>query len=503
MNENDKEMKAMMEFAKLYTAFKAANGEDGVNNHLMPTVFKTLTGTNTAPLLFGNTGLFTTQGLESDIITAYVRPQGLMGALPDFDSILEQPVFGTITGVQDDGATAVDNPCDDAPSGYLKGCNITAQFGRLQFDTQEMEFDKIFLQLNSGVNTELRLRGRLLGMNDDMSNLTETDVLNIVIGAEMVKVGMLMQRGTTNQMGLVRQVWQGAIGNNSAGGGYKNFPGLDVQITTGHVDFSTGTTCPAVDSDVKEFNYQLVSAVNANNVPLIAWYLSTLEFYLKHNAVRMGLDPVEWVIVMRPELWDELTQYWPIAYNTNRGAQIMAAQTNTRLNLDGQAMVAERDRLRNSMTLDVNGRTYKVITDDGILEHTNITNGNVGIGQYASSIYMVPLSISGGFPVTYFEHIDYRRGMTLAGVNRLMGKEDFWTDRGLYSWAIQNQKWCFKLSAKTERRVVLRTPQLAGRIDHVLYSPLQHLRESFADSSYLANGGVSTRAATSFNSVWA
>jgi hypothetical protein len=116
---------------------------------------------------------------------------------------------------------------------------------------------------------------------------------------------------------------------------------------------------------------------------------------------------------------------------------------------------------------------------------------------------MVPLTINGGFPVTYFEHIDYRRGMTLAGVNRLMGKENFWTDRGMYSWSIENVKWCFKLSAKTERRIVLRTPQLAGRVDHVLYEPLQHLRSSFPNDPYLANGGVSTRPATTVNAVWA
>lgn len=141
MNEN--ELKQLQEFAQMYQAFKAVHGEDGVKNTLMPSVFKTLTGTNTAPLLFGNTGLFTTQGLESDIITAYVRPQGLMGELPDFDSILEQPVFGTITGVQDDGAAATNNPCDDSPSGYLKGCNITAQFGRLPFTTQETEYQRV------------------------------------------------------------------------------------------------------------------------------------------------------------------------------------------------------------------------------------------------------------------------------------------------------------------------------------------------------------------------
>ncbi len=490
---DEKELQQFTQFAQAYMAFKGYSGDD---------INKAVQGFNTAPLLFGNTGLFTTQGLESDIITAYVRPKGLMGEIPSFESILEQPIFGSITGVQGDGAAAVNNPCDDAPSGYIKGCNISAQFGRLQFDTQEMEFDKIFLQLNSGVNTELRLRGRLLGLNDDMnpSNISEEDVLNIVIGAEMVKVGMLMERGTTNQTGLVRQVWQGAIANNSAGEGYKEFPGLDNQITTGIIDAQSGTACSALDSDVKDFNFQNIFSNNANNVPNAVWYLSTLEANLRYNAQRMGLDPVDWRIVMRAELWDELTQLWPVAYNTNRGAEILAG--NTRLTLDATDMTAARDAMRAQMTIAINGRVYPVIVDDGINELTNINNANVPAGSYASSIYMVPISINGAFPVTYFENIDYRRGMSLSGVSKLMGKQDFWTDRGLFSWAIENQKWCFKLSAKTERRIVLRTPQLAGRIDNVLYSPLQHFRESFPGSPYEQDGGVSTRPASTVQAVW-
>lgn len=486
------ELKEMEEFAEMYTAYKARK------MHV-----KTPAAYNEAPLLFGNTGLFTTQGLEADIITAYVRPHGIASLLPHLTSITEQPIFGSITGVQGDTAAAVNNPCDDAPSGYIKGCNLTAQFGRLQFDTQTIEFDKIFTQLNRGVSTDLQLRGRLLGLNPDLvpSNLAETDVVNIVLGAEMVKVGMLMERGTVNQMGLVRQTWQGAVANNSAGGGYMEFPGLDSQITTGHVDATTNTTCPALDSDVKDFNYSNVNGgLSAADGVIrdIVEYLSMLEFYLYYNAEKMGLTPVEWVIAMRPELWQELTSVWPIAYNTNRGADNLAG--NTRMVIDGGDMIAERDRMRNAMTITINGRTHRVVTDTGINEQVNGDNANVPAASYASSIYMVPLSITGGFPVSYFEYKDYRVGMR--EIARLLGKEDFWTDRGMFSWAIEQAKWCFKLSAKTERRVVLRTPQLAGRIDNVLYSPLQHLRSSFDGDAYLANGGVSTRAASTTYAVW-
>jgi hypothetical protein len=152
------------------------------------------------------------------------------------------------------------------------------------------------------------------------------------------------------------------------------------------------------------------------------------------------------------------------------------------------------------MTIDVNGRNYPVFTDTGIFESTNVNNGNLAAGQYASSIYFVPLTVNGNFPVTFRQHVDYRQAA--ADINLLRGREDFWTDRGIFSWALEQIKWCYKLSLKTEQRIVLRTPQLAGRIDNVMYSPLQHLREPDPDSSYWVDGGVSLRSVPSSYAVW-
>lgn len=504
-NLSPKEMQTMLAFIEGYNAYTELK-EKGLTPGGLRT--KTASDTNTSQILFGQGGLFTTQGLESDIITAYVRPTGLSELLSAkgliFPSILEQPVLGLITGIQDNNAAAVANPCDDAPSGYLKGCNLFFQFGRLQFDTATIEFDKIFTALNSGVNTDLRLRGRLLGLSesDYPRGLDDNMVVNIVVGSEMVKVGMLMARGTTNQQGLTRQYWQGDVTTGTAGGGYLPMAGLDSQITTGIMDATTQTTCPAADSDVKNFNYASISSLNGNNVPNILWYLSQLEYYLTFNATRMGLDPVEWVVVMNPNMWNEFTQFWPIAYATNRGAEILtAANSNVRLVVDSAEMTDQRDKMRESRQIAINGKMYQVVVDDGVNEQVNGDNANIPLGAYASSIYMLPLSINGGFPVTYLEYKDYRVGMNQ--IQALMGKQTFWTDGGTFSWALDPiLKWCFKLSAKTERRIVLRAPQLAGRIDNILYSPLQHLRESFPGSSYEFDGGVSTRATSTLHAVW-
>ena len=445
---------------------------------------------NQANLLQGSGGIFTTPGLEPDIITAYVRPKGLVSELEWFPSIMEFPRFGTITGFTGTSGEEAVNPCDNNPAGYMKGCNLSAQFGRYARDTQTIEFDKVMLQVHAGVTTDLVMRGRLLGLdNVNPAGLSEAEVLNIVTMAEMVGVGAQLERL------LSRQLWRGNPANNTANGGYKEFPGLDRQIATGQVDADSAVACPALDSDVKDFALNLVSGAT----PSIVTYLSQLEFYLRYNAERMGLDPVEWVIAMRPELWFELSATWPCQYNTNRCSPSVSA--NATVFIDGRENTDETNAMRQGGYIEINGNRYRVVTDTGITELTNITTAGIPAGQYASSIYMVPLRITGGFPVTYLEHVDYRAGAR--DVSLLMGKEQFWTDRGMYSWALEQIKWCYKLSAKVEPRVVLRTPQLAGRIDRIRYAPLQHLREPYSDSPYFADGGVSIRGtATAGSHVW-
>jgi hypothetical protein len=292
--------------------------------------------------------------------------------------------------------------------------------------------------------------------------------------SEMVGTAVQTERA------LSTQLWQGTYGTSN------EFPGLDSQIATGQKDAESGALCPALDSDVKDFAYDAIGGAGRD----IVEYLSMLEYYLNFNAETMGLGPVEWVIVMRPQLFFELTAVWPCAYNTSKCAA--AVLGTSQVTIDGRDNTRDRDAMRAGMYIDINGRRYRVVTDTGIFEYTNINTANLLPGEYASSIYMLPLTIRGGMPVTYREYVDYRQAQP--DVSLLRGANNFfWTDNGLYSWAYEEVKWCYKLSLKTEQRVILRTPHLAGRIDHVKYSPLQHLREPYPDSPYHADGGVSLR----------
>jgi hypothetical protein len=442
--------------------------------------------------LHGNGSLFGSESVERDVVTAHIRPTGLGNLIPSFPSVFENPRYATITGITDDVGSEPTNPCDDAPAGFLKGCNLTAAFGRVQRDTQTVEIDKVMLRRNRGDFTDLVMRGRLLGENLHRPQMTEADVLNVVTKSEMVIAGVSMERK------LHTLTWQGNPTNNTAGGGYKEFPGLDRQIATGQVDAETNSACAALNSDVKSFNY---NAIDGNQLDIVE-YLSMLEFFLRYNAERMGLAPVQWAIVMRPELWFELSSVWPCRYLTNRCAADIpvGGSASNPVVINDNVNVSMRDAMRNGNYIDINGNRYPVIVDTGIFESTNVNNANVPAGSYASSIYMVPLTIVGGWPVLYWEFVDYQAASS--DIALLNQKQNFWTDDGRYFWTIEQIKWCYKLSVKTEPRIILRTPQLAGRIDSVLYSPLQHLRSADPDEAYWVDGGVSLRANETTFHVW-
>lgn len=442
-----------------------------------------------ANLLHGVGGLWSTPGLERDIITAHVRPFGIDAVLPIYPSTSQDPRFGSLTGFtatigSQPGINAV---CADAPYGYVKGCNLTARFGLARLDTNTIDIGHVAMKINRGDFTDLFLRGQLLGMTSVApKNLTPSQVLNVLTMSEMVTVGVNFERMLTQQM------WQGlpSLGQ---------FPGLDAQIATGQIDADTSVTCPALDSDVKDFTFNYIDGSSGKS---IVEYLSMMAYYLQYNARTMGLVPVKWVVVMRPELWFELSRIWPCQYLSDH-CKFKAATADA----FGQAYIVNdnvnvelRDRMRDTLQIPINGVWYDVIEDTGIYEYTNITSASCKAGEYASAIYFVPLTITGGFPVTYREYLDYSQSGTDEGL--LKGTQTFWTDGGAYFWAVEYVKWCYKLAARTEQRVILRTPQLAGKIQRVKYSPLQHLREDYTDSAYFMDGGVSLRTHTMGAAVW-
>lgn len=452
-------------------------------------LLKALASSNNATLLAQPHGMFSTVGLENEVINMHVAPMGLGKDLPVFGNKITDPRYGLLTGYTAETGIRPIMPCDDAPKGYVKSGTLTAQFGRVAHQTQTIEIDALFEQAR-GSNTNLQLMGSVLGMPSISPNISQADMLNLVVKSEMVGVAVQFERD------LSKLLWAGTPANNTSGGGHKEFPGLDLQIATGQVDAETGVAIPSADSYIENFNFNRVDGTSRD----IVEELSMMEYFLFNLANRTGMAPTTWKIAMRPELWFELSSIYPCRYLTNRCSNIAGTPVVT---INDDTAVRARDAMRAGMYLDINGRRYEVVEDDGIYEANSTNSASVPKGSFASSIYFLPMKVRGSFPTLYWEHKDYRGlAAEIAPMGAGAKNVQFWTDGGRFMWAMTQNRFCFDMQAKIEPRVVLRVPNLAGKLQNVMYTPKRHLRSSDPASSYFANGGVSVRNTPASYAVW-
>jgi len=438
----------------------------------------------------GPGGYFGLCGLEEGVISARMTPRGISRVLPVVPTVDTSPEFPYLTGITESG-TEPTGPCDQCIAGTAQSCIQTACFGRVCRETKELDLNRTIERINRG-EFDLRLLNDILGLSEPLlpSNLSSPQILQFATQMALLEVGALLQQA------VVPMVWQGNPSNNM-GTGYMEFPGLDILIATGKVDKLTNVACPALDPDIKLFGCDEVCGDGRD----IVEYMSMMEANLYHRADRMMLNPVNWVVVMRPELWYVLSECWPCSYFTYRCQS--SGTSNVIPNLEASRMTEIRDQMRAGMFIMINGRRYAVITDDGIYEQVSgIGDCTLNPGQYASDIYFVPLTARGGQIMgTYLQHKDYRFTEREA-VAAKMSQRVWVTDEGRFHWVLDSQKWCYVIAGKIEPRVILRLPQLSGRIQDVMYEPLQHFRSPFQDSDYFVKGGVPERSAPTYYTEW-
>lgn len=457
----------------------------------------TPTGTPSTPYYTGPGGLYGVTGLERELISTRIEPRGLASVLPARGSMTASPLFPYFTGFLDSSGDVADGVCDDGPTaGPGKSCIQTAQFGRYTYMTRELELDRVALRINRGEFQDMVLMNT--PMVDAGSALITPSTVNTDPSLANEVLMRFLEVGIQFQNTLIPHLYVANPANNSAGGGYKEFPGLDILISVNKFDALTGAECNSLDSDIKDFNYGRVDNLPTDDIVNVITYMMR---YLKHNASGMKLNPATWNIVMREDLFYEITAIWPCSYLTYRCA-FRAVDGTQVLNVDAAAQVQFRDAMRNGSYLTIDGTNYPVVIDDGIVEETAGDNANINEGSFASDIYIVPRTFRGNNVATFWEYLDYNRGaMPAATAGRY---DEFWTDGGMYLWHKKPAvNWCVQWIAKIEPRVILRVPQLAGRITNVQYSPLQHVRQPFPDDPYHLDGGVSVpRSETSLYSDW-
>jgi hypothetical protein len=437
----------------------------------------------------GPGGLLSFPGVDQDVFHTIVGNKGIIGQLPAIPTLFTDPTYYTITGIQ---AGVGDQPtaeCGDPPTGGLtKGCLTTAPLGRYEFATRELDLNRLSQRVDRADPTDLRIVGSPI----DADGFWGTGPGDPALPSDFLVNALskfLTERAVFAHRTLSQQLWVGSAANNV--GAATQLNGFQVLVNTGFVDAITGTVCPSLDSDVKDFNY---ADVGANCAGLVT-ALTSMFHYLKSLSSRTGVDPVRWVFVMRESAFDQIVRCWPCSYLTSM-CQVTNA-SGQRVNVDAGDQVAMRDAMMQGKFLLIDGAQIEVIIDDGIPEN-NSAHPNVGEGCFSSDIYIIPLSVLGGTAVTFMEYFQYQTPAVMdAFAKGVLGEvEGPWL-----TWPRQTNQ-CFVLNAKIEPRLILRAPWLAGRLQNVQYCPLQHERDPFPGQSYHVDGGKTSIPGPSYWGLW-
>jgi hypothetical protein len=450
-------------------------------------------GAPVGPYIYGAGGLFGVRGLERDIISTHTQIGGSLGEmLPIQSSYDTNPLFPYITGFLRSDQQEKDAVCDNPPpAANFKTCIQTTVFGRKEFKTRQAEINRIGQRQNRGEFHDLQVVNSPLveQMGGLMQGFFGLQGQNAIF-ADREMVMRLLEVGVSYQRWFCPQVYTGNPANNSAGGGYKEFPGLDLLISRTKLDALTGTSCPSLYSDIKSFGYR---QVDSTVDPDIVRTITTMMRILKSKAASQGLSPVDIRMVMRDELFYALTEIWPCRYITYRCNNIDGANIDPIGSYSVEAMFRMKTEMRQGSFLWVDGVQVPVIIDNCIAEDNNADNQTITAGCFASDIYFVPFTARGGSIRTlYWEYYDYRNDV-LPAVGDARAGSFFWSDNGVFLWGLKApDNWCIELISKVEPRLILRTPQLAGRLTDISYCPLQHIDDPLPSQDYHVNGGVST-----------
>jgi hypothetical protein len=465
-------------------------------------------GSPVGPYLHGAGGLLNMQGTDSRVMSAIISPiGGLMSALPvisgeygtapnSFGAVDEEAAValtGVTSGDLDTWENQPTTDCADGPvGGLMKLGTYVNPYGRIRGSIPEVSLYKAGRLASLCEPLTLTLMNQPTGFGGLAASSQMPTMQNALMNELAARI---FESLTSLQRMFSRRIWIGNPANNS--GERKDIWGFENQLNTStHIDRTSSAVLRALDPDVKNFNYNLIGGSGYD----IVEYLEEIDNYIMWNAEQQGLDEYTYWLVLRPQAFRQITAVWPIRESFEAFRQI-ARYTNTNLNFDAQSITAMRNDMRRNRYLVINGKEVPVLLDTSLPEKNVRTASQLRAGQYASDIWMIPKTVNGNLPVTFFKYFNHNNGQEQA-LARLAGEGTFTSDNGLFRWYVSFKNGCLKLNYEFSPKLMCLAPQLAGRLTNVAYEPLQHERDPYPDSDYFFNGGNTNSVPTKFYTGW-
>ncbi len=472
--------------------------------------------TPVGPYGHGPGGLFSMHAQDADVFSIILTPlEGIMGQLPVYNNADDSDgQFGTnsqefytmLTGVTQGQEAFTDQPtadcADGARAGLKKACTVISPRGRYRFaPNAPISIERAGVRESIADPIALRLMNRPAGGFGG----TGFGIPAVTQGSGMILINELADRmfetGMSASRMMSRRVWVGNPALNS--GERRDIMGFDLHINTNNkIDALTSNVCTAMNSLIDNANFVLVGSIGDQYQALAENMLFHLDFIARRTNIDAAWDG--W-IVMKPDAWEEISKVIPVRAFQESINQATLSGASAQLLIDGRDALNYRNTIRNQMIWPLRGKNYRVILDDGISELDVTTSNRLAAGQFASDIYFVNRSVMGGYPTTYWKYNDHRNAnsMALEQLANQGGGGTFTSDAGVFRWYVQFAKGCLDFTFDFGPRLVVRCPQLCGRITNVAYAPRLHTRSPYPDvTNYFADGGRTNTVPGTFYTPW-
>lgn len=405
------------------------------------------TGNPIGSYLYSEGGLFGRCDGSSTLINALVGPIGFEKVLQWIGTNTEKEFVDAWTDIviSSGEQSAV---CGNCQTASMRACAQFYCFGRFCRQSQELQFDRIGLQANSGVPIK-NLFGSITGPGGDVL-VPQGAAISDDFYTQTAMVGYALR------LRNAQLLWVGNPANNT--GAYQEHAGFQLLVNTGKFDAYTQAYCTALDSFLLNF---------ANNNPaadgafaIRTWFHRMVnQFRVRASGAGLDWTTSQMYIVMTPNLWDCVARVYACA-----GLDLCAlTNAQNRTSQDASQAQARYEQYLSSMELPIDGRMYPVVLDNLIPETTGQANG------ICSDIYFITTDISGR-TITYGNYQDFNKtyGRVRNELVSMFGSDDIAiTDNGRFALTRSNVRGCFDIQAYVKPRIVAEMPQLLGRIRNV------------------------------------